>query len=213
MPSKSEKKVEPITTTNHFVVIRLKKIHVLLLVALLLGLLYFMKGWIVAAVVDGKPITRHSLIKELEQERGKSTLAAHIDKVLIQNEAKRHNVQASEEELAKEIKVIEQNLSTQGKKLDDVLATEGMTRDTLNDQIRLQITVNKLLEKDVAVTEKEIADFIEQNKASIPEEMTKEVVQAEARKQLGQQKLQQAYQPWIEGLRKKASIWYFVDYK
>jgi hypothetical protein len=213
MPKKTAPKTDSVTTTKQFIVITLSKLHVLILVLVLLALLYAIKGWVVAAVVDGKPITRYSLIKQLEQEQGKQALETTIDRILVEKEAKRQKLSVSDAEVSSEIKKIEENLSKQGQKLDEALAAQNMTRALLADQIKFQMVMTKLLEKDIKVTDKEVADFIEQNKATIPPEMDEKTVNEQAKKQLVQQKAQQAYQPWIENLRKQAKIWYFVDFK
>ena len=179
----------------------------LLVVALILGLFVFRRLFVVA-IVNGKPITRLSVVSELEKQSGKQMLDELIVRSLVFEEAKKQGITVTNEEVANEIATIESNVTGQGQDLNQLLATQGMTRDQLEDQIKIQKTAEKLAQKDVAVTDEEVASFIEQNKSTIPEGTSDADLQQMAKTRLEQTKLQQAVQDLITNLRAKATINY-----
>lgn len=175
-------------------------------------LLYTFKGLLVAATVNGQPITRFELIRELEQQGGKQTLNSLITKTLIQQEAKKQKVTVSDKDIDAEVKQIEGSLSQQGQSLDQALAMQGMTKDVLREQIRIRKIVEKMAAKDVRVTEREVSEYIEKNKDSLPQEGDIESLKKTVTEQLKQQKQSQAIQNWLSNLQSKAKITYFINY-
>ena len=135
------------------------KFVVILLAAFVLG--FISKKYFIAATVNGQVITRFQVIKELEKKQGKSALESIVTQTLIEQEAKAKNATVTAEEIATELKTIEDQISTQGENLDELLAAQGMTRTQLTDQIRLQKLVEKLLGDRLNVTDDEVNRFIE----------------------------------------------------
>jgi len=62
-------------------------------------LLYFLKGFYIAAVVNGQPISRFSVIGELERRGGSQALDSLINQTLILQEAKKQNVTTTDQEI------------------------------------------------------------------------------------------------------------------
>lgn len=194
--------------------VKVHKLTVLIaLVIIILGvILFYGRGLVVAAVVNGQPISRLSLVQEVEKASGKQALASLIRNVLIEQEARKQNVIVGYRDIDNQIKTIETNLSKQGQKLDQMLLMQGMTRDDLRKIVTLDLLVTKLVEKDIKVTEKEVNDYIEKNKDLLPKDKTENELKKMAREQLKKQLLSQKAQAWIAGLEKKANIVKFVDY-
>lgn len=184
-------------------------IAVIVLVALVA---YIFRGAFVAAIVNGEPITRLSVVKALESQSGKATLESMVTKKLILQEAEKRNVDVTKADIDSEIKKIEDNLKTQGTTLDEALQLQGMTRDQLINEIQIQIALQRLVSKDVKVSDKEIEEYVTTNKDSFQEGTTEEEMKKQAEEQLKSQKLQENTQKFIEELQKKAKINYFVSY-
>lgn len=176
------------------------------------ALVYIFRGVFVATIVNGEPITRLSVINTLEKQNGKATLDNLITKKLILQEAKKRNVQVSKNDIDSEIKKIEENLKNQGTTLDQALKTQGMTKSKLEEEIKIQVSIKRMVEKDVKVTDKEINDFITANKDQFPEATTEAQMKEQATDELKQQKLQEKTQALIADLQKKAKIRNFVQY-
>ncbi len=173
---------------------------------------FSLKGLFVAALVNGEPITRVAIIKELEKQGGKQALSSLVNQVLILQEAKKKNVQVSQAEIDASIKKIEDSLKTQGQNLDTALAQQGMTKQDLLMQLKLRNLVEKLLADKTQLADKEVADYIEKNKDTFPAEMTADEIKKNVENQLKQQKMGSASQAWLEELNKNSKINYFVSY-
>lgn len=182
----------------------------LILLALVGG--YYFKGLFVAAMVNGQPIPRLTVIKQLEKENGKKALDDLVTKTLILQESKRQNITISDAEVSEEAKKIEDRINNSGSNFEEVLTSQGLTRETLLENIRFSKLIQKLVEKDIQITESDIANFLEQNKASLPKDASPEALNKQATDSLKQQKQSQKASELIEKLKKDAKINYFINY-
>ncbi len=183
-----------------------------LIIILAVALLYVFKGVFVAALVNGEPITRLSVIKSLEKQSGKATLDNLITKKLILQEARKRNVLVNQSEIDSEIKKIEANLKAQGTTLDQALELQGMTRKQLNEEIRIQLSIQRMVSSNLKVSDKEVADFLTTNKEQFSEGITEAQMKNQAKEQIKQQKLQEKTQAFLADLQKKAKILKLVGY-
>lgn len=179
-----------------------------IVVVLLLGLL---KNQFVAASVNGKQINRLELIRELEKKEGKRALENLISEELILQEAEKRNVSITNEEVDREIGTIEKTIKNQGQNLDDLLTLQGLTRQQLNDEVRVQLILKGLVGK-TEVTDKEVEEYIEKNKESIPADAKMDEIKSQVKTQLEQDKVNQKIQSFVEDLRKNAKIEYLLKF-
>lgn len=191
-----------------------KRIVIIAVIAAIVFLLYSFKGFFIAATVNGQVISRLSVIKELESQGGKRILENIVTQALIQQEAKKKNITINQSDIDQEIASTESQLATQGQNLEQWLAFQGMTQETFRDQVRLQKIVEELLGKDIAVTDVEIADFIEKNSDTLTERVGSDSakITSMVKEQLKRQKLNEKVQPWLAELQKNAKVNYFVNY-
>ncbi len=192
--------------------LRQPKIFVPLIIIIIFGILYYFKGLFIVAIVNGNPISRISLIRELERRDGKQVLSSLVAQELILQEAKKKNVNVDKKEIDDETKKAEAGLAKQGQNLDQALAIQGLTRKDFIKQLEIEKLVEKIFAKEIQVSDKEVSDYVEQNKTTIPAEMKLEDVRSAVKKQLEQQKLSVKVQPWLQNLQKNAKINYFVNY-
>ena len=172
---------------------------------------YFLRGLVMAAKVNGSYISRFAVISELERASGKSALDALITQKLIDEEALKNNIVISAEELAAEITNIGNRLKTQGQDLTQALADAGMTMADLEKNVATQKKLEKLVADKITVTGEEVAQYIKDYK--VPVTKGKEVeVNAQIEEQLRQQKMSEASSALIDSLRSAASIKYFGKY-
>ena len=183
---------------------------VVILVSFVLG--FLLKGTLISATVNGKPISRFAVIKQLESRQGVTVLDGLITEELIRQEATKKGVKIDNNEIDDEIIIIEESLATQSQTLDQVLELQGMTRKQLVEQIKLQKMIERLLEDQVTVGEEEITAYIEANPDTFPEDSNTEEVRGVVREQLKQQKLGSTFQAWFEEVKAKAKINYFTKY-
>lgn len=199
------------TTPQREVKIR-KQYLILIIVIILLGAaLYYFRGLFVAAVVNGQPVSRLAVVQQSEKQSGKQTLDTLVRDALIEQEAKKENVTVSDKEVNDQIATLQSNLQKQGQSLNQVLGTQGMSEDDLRNLIRLDQLVQKMVGKNIKVSDKEVNDYIAQNKSSLPN-ADDATLKKEAKAQVLQQKTNAAVQTWLANLQKNANIVYFVQY-
>ncbi len=172
--------------------------YILLGILILIIIVLAVRFFVIAAVVNGQPITRIKLIQELERQGGQSILDNLIEKSLVFQEANNQKISVSQEELDSEVKSIEDYIKGQGLSLDEALSARGQTRTDLIEQIKLQKLVEKMLSSKISVTDEEIKEYFSAN-GSLYDKGTKlESVKDEIKATLFQQKLSEEYNTWIE---------------
>ncbi len=182
---------------------------VIVAVVILLGIF---RGQFVVANVNGEQISRIELIRALEKTEGKRILDSLVIQTLITQEAKKQNVSATGENIQGEIAKIEKNISDQGQKLDDLLAVQNLTRKQLEEQIIIQILLQKMVGENIQVTDIEVDDYIEKNKESLLEDANMDKLKIDTKEQLKQQKINGKIQELIQKLQKEAKIDYLLKF-
>lgn len=183
-----------------------------LLLLLVLGVVYLAKGLFVTAIVNGEPIYRSSVIKTLEKSQGKEVVDSLVTKILVLQEARKQKIVVDQNEIDAKIKEISDNLNKQGQNLDQVLALQGQTKKDLAENIRLQRTIEKLLEKDTVIKDEEVEAFLKDNKDLFDQSKKPEEIKLEAKNELKNQKLREKFTSWLDSVKQKAKILYFVKY-
>lgn len=174
-------------------------------------LIYFSRPLLVAALVNGKPVSRLSVVQELEKQAGSEVLENLIDRQLILQEAEKKGVKVSKEEINKEIARIEDMLKEQNLSLDQALKIQRQTRESLNEQIKIQKIVEILLKEQVAISDEEVKKYYDENKELYGQSKFEEV-KDRVREEMVRQKLSTEYTTWIASLRKEAKINYFISF-
>ncbi len=188
---------------------RIKRSYLIAILAaiIVLVVVYSIRGWFVAALVNGQPIYRLDVINQLEQQYGDQEMQSLVTQALIQQAASQRHITVSQQEINSQITTIENNLKKQGETLDSALQQQHMTRQQLTDQIVLQQEIQKMVGK-VVVTNQQVKDYMSQNKGSLPAGTTT----SQVNQQLQQQELQQKEQQFVTDLQTHAHITSWVDY-
>jgi len=192
----------------NFKALKRRQIVTILAIIALLILLYFKKSWFVVAWVNNRPITRFEFNHQLEQQYGKKVLESLINQELINQEAKKQKINITDEQIQENIEKIEKSLSGQIS-LDDALKAQGITREQLNSDMKLQLSIEKLVSQGVEISNEEIAEYFKENKELFT--ATEEGKQKEeAINSLRQQKINEKFQGWLENLHNTAKILRFI---
>lgn len=193
---------------------RMNKKSLVVFVALVVvcGILYSLRGFLVAVTVDGRPISRWSIIRELEQKSGEQALDAIVTKKLIASAAKQAKVVVSQSDVDKEVASVTEQVTKQGGTLALALEQQGMTEADFRDQIVLQKELEQLLGNSVQVTDDDVNQYLTQTKATAPKGMSDGDFKNQIREQLKGQKFNMAASKWVTDAKAKAHITYFVDY-
>ncbi len=184
-----------------------KRVYLIILIIGILLLIIFKKEWFIAAAINGTPITNLELQIKLNQQFRTQTLNQLINEKIILAEASKNSTIPTEAEIANKISELEANVG--GKDvLGTLLSQQGQTRETLKDQLKLQLAIAKLYDKEATVSAQEVAKFLEQNKATLTAtESAKQ--EEEASNLLKQQKISQIFNQKFQELRTKAKIQIF----
>lgn len=176
----------------------------MVLIVGLIALFVSNKGLLVAAIVNGKPIFRWDLNNVLVSRFGSQTLDAMISEALIEEEAKKAGITVTQADVDAKAQSLVDSIGG-GMTLDQLLQYQGMSRSDFESQLKLQLTVEKLLGKDIKVTDNEITNYIATASATLT--ATDEAgMREEARQTIFSQKISEKLQPWFNEIRTKASI-------
>ncbi len=189
-----------------------KNIIVVLLLASFGYLLFLNRGLFIAAMVNNQPITRLSIVSELEKRSGKQALDTVITETLIMQEAQKNNVVVSNDEVDAEVSKVEENVKAQGQDIDQLLAAQGMKKEDLVKQIRIQKIVEKILADKINPTDDEVKKYVTDNATMFGKELSADQKVSQAKDQLKQQKLSSQFQTWIAEVKTNSKINYFVNY-
>lgn len=184
---------------------------VIAVLAVVIILLYAVnRGWVFAAIINGKPLFRTSLNKTLANRYGQQTLEGMITEQLIYSEAKKAGIRVTQKEIdAKEEEIVKSfggNVT-----IDDLLKYQGMTKGDFDQQVRLySLIIPKLVGKDIVVSDDDVTQYIATNSATLvaTDEAT---MRSEAREAILTQRIGEKVQPWFTELKNKAKIFRFIQ--
>lgn len=171
---------------------------------LLLAIGLWQKEWIVAASVNGKPLTGLELFKRMSRDYRAVALDNLINEKLIFQDAQKRNAIPSDLEV--EAKVGELEAQYGGKETFEMLfKQQGQTRDSVQGQVKLQLAMEKMFGNEVAVSAEEVDKYVLENKEFL--QATDSAGQKlEAEKTLRDQKLRGIFGTKFNELKNSASI-------
>lgn len=179
-------------------------VAVVLVLAVLVGFWYKTNSWPIVAVVGGRPVTRFEIDKTLFNQYGKEVLDNRITEMLVINELNGLGVTVTPDEVSAKIDEIKMSLG-EDVELSTLLADRGMTISEFEDQLRLQLRVEKALTPKVMVSEEEINEYLEANQQFM--NASGEAAMNQAKEALKYSKLQEEVTNWIEEIKAKANVW------
>lgn len=188
--------------------VKTKKILWPIIILLIALALWFLKDQVIVAMVNGKPITRFQVIKELEKQGASQVLDSLVTMELVKQVIDKSAIEIDEEAVQQQITEIEENLSAQGQNLDDILVTQNLTRADVEKDIKLNLQLDKILADKIRVSEEEVLEYFETNKEFLGEDANFEEMKADIEAQVIQEKRATAQQEWLETVRGEANIRY-----
>ncbi|MBI2338529.1 SurA N-terminal domain-containing protein [Candidatus Daviesbacteria bacterium] len=181
-----------------------KIFYIVLIIAGLMLLAIYKKNWFIAATVNGSPVTNLELQIRLNKQFRTQTLNQLINEKIILGEAAKNNAVASDAEVNNKISQIETQLGG-AQSLDSLLSQQGQTRESIRQQIKLQLSIEKLYANEATISAEEVSAFIEQNKEQL--QATDSAGQEkEAAEAIRNQKLSQLFSQKFQELKTKAKV-------
>jgi hypothetical protein len=187
----------------------LLKLFILLVIVAGVGVFLFRnKSLFVVALVNNEPVFRVSLDQRMTARYGSDTLDEIVGEMLIRQAAKKNNVIVAKAEVDNKLAEIEKTLN--GKiSLAEALAQQGDTVENFRSRVELQLILEKLTAGETLVSEQEVTDYLEKNRASLV--ATDEAgMRAEGRQTLFSQKQTTALRQYFSNLRTQAKIVKFL---
>jgi hypothetical protein len=178
---------------------------------LVLGL-YAIKGYLIPAMVNGKPIFRSQVISELERRNGQQVLESLVNQSLLEQEAKKKGITVSDEEIENDIKQIDDNMKQQGSSVDEALSAQNLDRAEFKKLLHSNKLLEKIIADKVAVTDDEVKSYIETNKATLPTDMAEDQLKTQLKNFLQQQKVETESKKLFEELRKNGKVYFWRIY-
>jgi hypothetical protein len=185
-----------------------KKVLWPIIVLLVILALWFLRDQVIVAMVNGKPISRFQVISELEKQGASQILDSLVTMELVNQAINEAQIEIDEQAVADQMTEIETYYSSLDQNLDDLLATQNITRAEVEQDIRLNLQVDKILADKIQVTEEEIMAYFETNKEFLGEDANFEEMKQDIEAQVIQEKRAEAQQEWLETLRSEANIRY-----
>lgn len=197
--------------------IKRRTVIITLVIIALIGLAVYYRSLFVVATVNGQPISRLAYIQETEAvyvpdarvTAGKQAMNQIITKTLLSQEANRRHITVGDKEINDSVAKTRKSLEKSGQTLESALALQGDSLPAYKARIKIQMILDKLV-GTITVSDKEIADYIEKNKASLPTDASEADLKSQAKESLRQQKYSEKVQALISGLQQKAKITYLI---
>ncbi len=166
------------------------------------------KGLVLAAVVNGKPIFSWQLNNTMRTRYGQQTLEGMIGESLIASEARKSGVLITDADIQTKQKEILLSLGAEVN-LADFLKFQGLTEADFNQQLKVQLTVEKLLTRDLTIMEADIDNYIATNRALLTA-TEPALLREEARKAIIGNTVSEKLQSWFLELRQKSNVMKFL---
>lgn len=183
-------------------------IFVLLTLITIAFLGYRFKDKLIAGTVNNQPIFRFQLTSRLYSQYGKSALESLIVERLIGQEAKAKSVNVSGGEIEEALSRVKKQLG-ESTDYEAFLAFQGIKKADFERQLKLELLVRKLLEKEIAVSDEEAGEFIKENRKSMTATSEADLV-LEAKQNLQEQKFSNNLNSFVGNLVEKAKISRFI---
>jgi hypothetical protein len=181
-----------------------KKVYIVVLVIGLLILGFYKKDWFVAATINGTPVTSLELFAKMNQQFRSQTINQIVNEKLILGEASKQHIVITTGDIDKKMKDLEEQVGGMDT-FDSLLSQQGQTRESLKEQLRLQLIIEKLYESEATVSAQEVDQFIKTNSALLTStDSAKQRVEAEDA--LRQQKISQIFSQKFQEIRKNSDV-------
>lgn len=120
------------------------------------------------ATVNGEAISKDKLYDHMVSQNGTAALDELVTETLIHQEADKANLEATREDIDEELEVVKANFPSE-EEFAAALEQYGMTQESLERQIVMQVLLRKLVAPQVDVTEEEVKSEFDTQKQQFTE--------------------------------------------
>lgn len=167
-----------------------------------------------AATVNGVTITKGELNDALMKQYGVEVLESLMTYEIIRQEAKKHDIDITEEDLQAEYEIYADYYGGEDALLESMETFHMTKKDIMND-IEIYLLTMQLLSKDISNTEEELQAFYEENKSSYVsdegEQLAFEEVKSVVDSDLTEDKVNNSYEDWLDEKFEEYDIRSYLD--
>jgi foldase protein PrsA len=120
------------------------------------------------AKVDGAAISQDELYDVMVEQYGAATVEQLISDKIVDSEAKKEKVTITDEELNEEVDKLKESYGGEDV-FNQMLESNNTTVDVLKEDLKNYLTIRKLLEPQIEITDEELQTYFEENKDSFGE--------------------------------------------
>lgn len=120
------------------------------------------------AKIDGDAISKDELYDVMVKQYGAATVEQLIADKIVASEAKKQKITISDEELNKEVDKLKESYGGE-EGFEQVLASNNTTVDVLKEDLKNYLTMRKLIEPQIEITDEELKTYFDENKDSLGE--------------------------------------------
>lgn len=117
----------------------------------------------VIATVDGEKITKDDLYEVLVSASGAEAIEALIDEKIVELEIKKEKITVADEDIEAEIENFKENSGGE-EAFNAALEQSGMTEDDFKEDIIQYLSIRKLIEPLIELSDDEVKAYFEENK-------------------------------------------------
>lgn len=136
---------------------------ILIVAALIVNLVFFQRSHI-AVMVNGEKITKDELLENMIDSGGNTIVEGLIDEKLILQEAKKLKITVDEEEIGEKIDEIVSQFGSE-EEFHQLLEEYGDTIENLQNRIRLQILLEKIILSDEDISDQDLEKYFQENRS------------------------------------------------
>ncbi|MEH7177750.1 peptidylprolyl isomerase [Neobacillus vireti] len=120
------------------------------------------------AKIDGETISKDELYDEMVNQYGAATVEQMISDKIVALEAKKQKVSISDKELNEELDKLKESYGGE-EVFDQMLEANNTSLDALKEDLENYLTLRKLLEPRIEITDEELKTYFDENKDSLGE--------------------------------------------
>lgn len=162
------------------------------------------KNLVVAAIVNGQPISNFELQARLNKQFRSQTINQMINEKILEQEATKKGTSVNQEELSAKVKETEAQYGG-AETLNSILSQQGISREDFISQTRLQLLVEKLYSAEASPSAEDIDKFMSDNK-DLPEATDGAKFRETATTQVRQTNLAKIFNEKFQALKQTAKI-------
>ena len=177
-------------------------------IGVLIGYGLFRPKEVAVASVNGEKITKDQLYNVMLKSGGKDALDSLISQKLVALEVNKQNVVVSNEEVQTELQKYYDNYGSEDT-FNQELTKNGYTLEEFKKEIINELSIRKILEPQITITDEEMKSYFEENKTMFTTQgqtANFEASKADVREALLQSKMETQYSIWIDSLYQQYSV-------